>query len=166
MIRAFLLLVTSAALAACALDIADPEVRLEGLPEGLEVGLMVDPAEVNPHEPFTTQLKVTNTTPDTIRIVTAHGCLVTLNVVRNEKRIPFEGSAFGCTASITTHTFAPGETHSMDWKMRAELYAQYTGEVEGAPAPKGTYRVRAEFDTYSETAPQRKPTVEAELLVR
>jgi hypothetical protein len=49
--------------------------------------------------------------------------------------------------------------------MRAALYAETSGEVDGAPAPRGQYRVRTVFDLF-ELAPDRKPYVEAAIQVR
>jgi hypothetical protein len=166
MIRAFPLLIASVAFAACALDIIAPRSDLDSLPPGLDVQFTVEPVEVRQHERFTAQLSVTNTTADTIRVVTSHGCLVIPNVIRNGQRIPFKGSWWGCTAAITTHSFAPGETRMNTWEMAAELYAEHPGDIEGAPAPKGNYLVQAEFDTYSENGPSRKPSVERPLRVK
>lgn len=166
MIRAFLLLLPGLALAACAFDITGPRFGPEGLPEGLDVTFTVEPGEVGQHAPFTVQLSVTNTTSDPIEVVTAHGCLAIPHVIRDGKRVPFKGSLWGCTAAVTTHTFAPGETRSLTWEMRAELYAQHQGDVDGAPAPTGTYRVQAEFDTPAVDGSSRKPTVERTLRVR
>jgi hypothetical protein len=166
MIRTFALVLASAALTACTFDIVGPRAVLENLPGGLDVEFTVEPSEVSQHEPFTTQLRVTNTTSDTIRVVTAHGCLATPHVLRDGRRIPFHGSNWGCTAAITTHTFAPGASRVMTWNMRAELYAEHPGDTGGVPAPRGTYLVRAEFDTFSEDGPSRKPFVERTLRVR
>ena len=147
MTRSLPLLLAALALAACAADLALPEPSLDGLPPGLDVQFTVSPDVVDPHEPFSAALSVTNTTSDTIRVVTAMGCLATPHVMRDGERIPFRGSWWGCTAAVATHTFAPGETWSHTWDMRAELYAENAGEAEGAPAPSGTYSVRAEFGT-------------------
>lgn len=160
MIRTLLSLAACATLAACALDIAGPQTDLTGLPAGLDVQLTVQPGEVGQHAPFTARLAVTNTTSGTLRVTTAHGCLATPHVLRDGRRVPFRGSWWGCTAAITTHTFAPGQTWTQIWEMRAELYAEHPGDVDGAPAPKGSYVVRAEFDT------QHKPAAEAALRVR
>jgi hypothetical protein len=166
MIRSLPLLLAGVALAACALDITGPQSNLEGLPEGLDVQFTVEPGEVRQHERFSAQLSVTNTTPQTIRVVTAHSCLAIPHVIRDGQPIPIKGSGWGCYAAITTHTFAPGETRMHTWDMRAELYAQHPGDVEGAPAPTGIYRVQAEFDTYSEDGPYRKPLIERTLRVK
>jgi hypothetical protein len=132
----------------------------------LDISLTVEPGEVAQHAPFEARLTVTNPTADTIRVVTGHGCLAVPSVVRDGVRIPFQGSWWGCTAAITTHTFAPGETRTRTWNMAAELYAQEQGETEGAPAPKGTYTVEARFDTSSESTPGQGPTVATTLVVR
>ena len=160
----FILSLAAAIVSACKPDIAGPEASLEGLPEGLQVELVVDPAVVGPHEPFTARLSVTNTTTSRLTVVTNHGCLAIPHVMRNETRVPFEGSWWGCTAAITTHVFAPGETRTHTWNMRAELYAEHPGEVDGVAAPRGVYQVRAEFEVYLPDG--RKPAVQHPLEVR
>jgi|GEM_PF-4808228 len=160
-----LVLVLPLLIAGCSFDIAGPQPVTDALVEGLTVELDVSPSEVRQYKPFTVRLDVANRTADTIRVVTAHGCLATPNVLRNGVRIPMEGSWWGCTAAITTHVFAPGETWSQTWRMRAALYAEGSGEVDGAPAPRGHYRVRTVFDLLDLT-PDRKPFVEAEIRVR
>jgi hypothetical protein len=62
-------------------------------------------------------------------VVTAHGCLAIPHVLRNGVRVPFKGSWWGCTAAITTHIFAPGETKTRTWDMLAELYAEHPGDL-------------------------------------
>jgi hypothetical protein len=166
MIRALLIPIAGFALAACALDITDPESRLAGLPDGLDVQLTVEPGEVRQHEHFSAQLTVTNTTTQSIQVVTTHSCLAIPRVIRNGQRTPFWGSWWGCYAAITTHTFAPGETRSHTWDMRAELYSQHPGDVDGAPAPTGTYHIQAEFDTYSDGAQLPKPSLTRTLRVK
>jgi len=160
-----LLVVLPLLIAGCSFDIAGPQPVTDALVEGLTVALDVSPSEMRPFEPFMVRLDVANRTADTIRVVTAHGCLVVPHVVRNGVRIPMEGSWWGCTAAITTHAFAPGETWSQTWQMRASLYAEASGEADGAPAPRGQYRVRTEFDLLGLT-PDQKPYVEREIRVR
>lgn len=162
--RRSLLIFFVAALAGCNLELAGPGPSLDGLPEGLDVVFTVDPSAVVQHAPFSVRLDVTNTTTATIEVVTAHGCLAIPHVVRNGQRVPFRGSWWGCAAAITMHSFAPGETRSITWDMRAELYAEHTGDVEGAPAPKGNYLVKAEFDIYPVNS-GRKPAVTRSLRV-
>jgi hypothetical protein len=140
-----LALLPSLILAACTLDIATPGPTPGGLPAGLKAELTVDPAEVAQHAPFTVRLTVTNTTADTIRFVTGYGCLALPNLKQRGNRIPFKGTDLGCTAAITTHSFAPGETTTRNWAMRAELYAEHHGDPDDAPAPRGSYIVEAEF---------------------
>jgi len=164
--RTLFVLLFSVVAAACASDITAPEPSLDGLPEGLSVSLTVAPGQVNQHGSFTVQLDVTNTTDEIIRVVTSHGCLAIPNVLRDGKRIPFKGSSWGCTAAITTHTLPPGETRLRTWEMRAELYAEHAGDVDGAAAPKGLYRVQAEFDTVPKSGNLQKPTIEQDLRVR
>ena len=164
--RTITLLLAATLASACEPDIIGPATALEGLPPGLRVELTVEPAFVSVYEPFTVRLDVTNTTTSELKVVTAHGCLTIPNVMRNETRIPFEGSWWGCTAAITTHVFAPGETRTRVWEMRAQLYAEHPGERDGAPAPPGVYVVQAEFDTYSENGPNVKPVIGRALLVR
>lgn len=163
--RHALLLAVTLIASACPYELTSPESDLEGLPEGLEVTLTVEPGEVAQHAPFTVRLTVTNTTLETLQVVTAHGCLAVPNVLRSGERVPFEGSWWGCTAAITTHVFPPGETHSRTWEMRAELYAEHPGDVDGAPAPRGTYWVQAEFDTYV-PGTAHKPAISKMLRVR
>jgi hypothetical protein len=146
-IRSVLILSGFATLTACGSVLTAPDADLTGLPPGLVAELSVAPSEVPQGGSFDVELRVRNTTPDTVQVITGHGCLVTLQVVQSGRRFPFTGSNFGCRAAITGHRFAPGETRMYRWDMRAELYAQYTGEVDGRPAPKGWYGVVAEFDT-------------------
>ncbi len=166
MTRSLLRLFPALALAACSADLALPEPSLEGLPPGLDVQFTVSPNVVDPHQPFSAALSVTNTTSDTIRVVTAMGCLAIPHVMRDGERIPFRGSWWACTAAIATHAFAPGETRSHTWDMRAELYAEHAGDVDGAPAPSGTYSVQAEFGTYTAGGPSHRPTIARSLRVR
>jgi hypothetical protein len=166
MFRKLLFLLPSVVLVACDFELAGPHSELDGLPEGLEVRLAVEPGEVSPHAPFTVHFSATNTTPDSIYLVTSHGCLVIPAVLRNGKRIPFRGSGWACTAAITTHTFAPGETRKIAWQMRAELYAENSGDRDGVPAPKGNYIVQAAFETRAIDDSGRTPVVEASLRVR
>jgi hypothetical protein len=165
MIRATLLLATIVAIAACGLEATGPQLTTDGLPAGLEALLTVAPNEVAQHVPFDVTFTVTNTSSQTVQIVSAHGCLVIPGVYRNGERVPFRGSWWGCTAAITTHTFEPGETRTHTWEMRAERYAEHPGDVDGVPVARGTYRVQAEFDTFVD-ASGRKPGVEATLRVR
>lgn len=146
-------------LAGC-VEILPPSDSTDGLPEGLAVSLVLDDDEVLQHAPFTARFTATNTTTSTMQIVTPHGCLVLPGVYRNGTRVPFQGSAYGCHTAITTHVFAPGETKTYEWSMRAELYAQDTGDTEGAPAPTGSYVVRVEFEL------EQRPRAERTLLVR
>lgn len=165
--RLYSLLLLGGLLIGCgAWVLTGPQRGLDRLPEGLAVEFTVEPAEVAQHAPFSVQLSVTNTTADPIHVVTAHGCLAIPHVLRNGVRAPFKGSWWACTAAITTHTFAPGETRTRTWDMRAELYAEHPGDVDGVPAPKATYRVQAEFDTYVPGESGRKPFIERTLRVR
>lgn len=166
MMRKISPLVAVLALAACPMEITGPQSSLEGLPKGLDVSLAVEPNEVRQHERFSVQLRVVNTTSETIRVVTSHGCLAVPNVLRDGERVPFRGSGLACTAAITTHTFAPGQIRSITWDMRAELYADQPGARDGAPAPQGVYRVKAEFDTYVEGGSGPKPAIDNSLRVR
>lgn len=176
MIRAALLLVVGVALTGCALELTTPQPQLlegppdgsevEGLPQGLGVELRVEPGEVAQHGTFTVTLTVTNTTPAPIHLDTAHGCLAIPHVLRDGHRVPFQGSAWGCVAAITTHAFRPGEPRVITWTMQAELYAEHPGDEEGLPAPKGTYLVQAEFETFSPEGPTPNPVVERLLVVR
>lgn len=164
--RLLLVLLSFAALAACAQELTAPRARLEGIPAGLDVQFTVEPGQVAPHAPFTARLAVTNTTATPIRVVTAHGCLALPGVLRDGARVPFRGSALGCHAAITTHVFAPGQTRTLTWELRAELYAENPGDPDGAAVPRGTYRVRAVFDTLAEDQPRAKPFAETLLQVR
>lgn len=162
----YLLALALTALVSCARETTAPADNLDGLPAGLDVQFVVNPGAVHQRGAFATLLNVTNTTADTIRVVTAHGCLAIPRVIRNGARIPFKGSAGGCTAAITTHVLAPGAVWSRTWEMHAELYAQEPGDADGTPAAAGMYRVQAEFDTFAEDGPTQKPTIERPLRVR
>jgi hypothetical protein len=76
MVRTIAYFLASVLLGACALDPTVPRLTTDGLPDGLEVSLTVAPDEVRQHQPFTVRFTATNTTSDTIRITTSHGCLV------------------------------------------------------------------------------------------
>lgn len=166
MARTTFLLLTALLLTSCSLELLEPGPSTDGLPDGLEISLAVTPDDVSQHAPFTVRFTATNTTDESMQIVTNHGCLVIPGVYRNGERLPFAGSWWGCTAAITTHTFLPGETKSFEWNMRAEVYAEHEGEVEGAPAPAGTYAVRVEFDVEPVAGSNRKPGAEETLRVR
>lgn len=147
MLRNLLRLLPCMVLAACAFEVAEPRTEFEGLPDGLDAKITVEPGVVAPHAPFEAHFRMTNTTTDTIHITTSHGCLVTFNVIRKAKSVPLEGSSWACTAAITTHSIAPGETWERAWTMRAELYAVHPGDKEGAPAPQGSYIIQAVLGT-------------------
>jgi hypothetical protein len=166
--RTLLILAAALSTTACAYEIAGPAPAGDViLHPGLDVSLTVHPAEVPQHGPFTARLTVTNTTSDTIRVGTAHGCLAVPWVFRNGEPVPFDGSWWACTAAGASHAFPPGETRSITWNMRAALYAQTADDVDGAPAPRGSYQVVAEFDTYLPGSPPGvKPRVEEPLRVR
>lgn len=166
MARTTFLLLTGLLLTGCSLELMDPGPNNDGLPEGLELSLVVTPDDVRQHAPFTVRFGATNTTAEPMQIVTNHGCLVIPGVYRNGERLPFAGSWWGCTAAITTHTILPGETRSFEWNMRAELYAEHEGDVEGAPPPAGIYAVRAEFDMTPVAGSSRKPGAEETLRIR
>jgi hypothetical protein len=165
MARLTLLLATIIAIAACSLETTGPRVPTDGLPEGLTASLTVEPNEVAQHERFDVTFTVTNTSSQTVQVVTSGGCLVIPGVYRNGERIPFVGSWWGCRAVITTHTFEPGETRTHTWEMQAERYAEHPGDVDGDPVAKGTYRVTAEFDVIPDGSGQR-PGVKATLRVQ
>lgn len=164
--RSILVLLPSLILAACSLDIATPGPTTDGLPKGLEAELVVEPGTVAQHAPFTVRLRVTNTTADTIRIVTSDTCLALPKVTHSGKWILFKGSIMGCGDAIWTHSFAPGETVSRNWVMRAELYAESAGEEDGPPAPKGTYIIVAEFGGMPGDRVGDRPMVSTPLRVR
>jgi hypothetical protein len=166
MLRRIALVLAIVAFAACGFELAAPSPDLDGLPAGLAIDFALEPAEIAPGGPFTARLSVTNTTSDTITILTGHGCLVLPNVVRGGERYPFKGTDWGCTAAITGHVFAPGETKRRTWEMSAALYAEDPGDVEGAPAPKGDYLVQAIFGTAPADESGRRPTVQAALRVK
>ena len=161
----YVLLVVALVASACPFEIAGPETNLAGLPAGLEVTLDVEPDVVARHAPFTATLTVRNTTSEPISITTASTCLAVPHVLRDGRRIPFVGSWYGCGDAISTHVIPAGEMRIRTWNMRAELYAEEQGDIEGAPAPRGTYRVQAEFDVYT-PGTRHKPSVVAPLRVQ
>jgi hypothetical protein len=163
MIRRFVPILAAAALAACDSSAVQPEPHLTFIREGLDASLSVAPNAVGQHEGFAVRLDIRNTTGDTIRVETLGGCLAILDVIRDGHPIPFKGSAWGCTAAITTHTFAPGATRALTWELRAELYAENSGDVDGAPAPSGSYIVQAAHDPYGLGA---RPIAEGTLTLR
>jgi hypothetical protein len=133
--------------AGCDVELLDPSAGAD-LPEGLAVSFTVAPAEVAQHAPFTAELRITNTTAEPLSVVTSSGCLAVPHVMRNGTRVPFRGSWWGCFGAVTTHSFEPGQTHVVRWDMTADLYPEHPGDVDGAPAPRGTYRVTAEFSLF------------------
>lgn len=167
MFRKLAIILASAAVASCGFDLTTPNPDLDGLPAGLEVSLELEPGEVAPADSFTARLTLTNTTSDTIKIITSSGCLAGLNVLRDGKRMPFRGSMLVCTAVIGTHAFAPGETKTRTWELSAALYAEHPEDVDGKPAPVGSYVVQAEFGTYPyNQAAGRRPVAEVALRVK
>lgn len=132
---------------------------------GFDIVLSVRPHEVRPQEGFTVDLRVTNRRPREVTITTSHGCLALPSIHRGGDRIPFEGTALGCTAAVTDHTFGPGETAILSWEVEATLYAERAGDPDGVPAPAGDYVVRAEFDPGASDDRSPLPTVEAGLRV-
>jgi hypothetical protein len=163
MARSLWFLIPILTVGACLVHPTSPSGTLEGLPTGLAIEFGLDRDEVPPHGPFSAILEITNTREDTVRVVTGMGCLVIPRVVRNGESVPFRGSAWGCTAAVTTHVFPPHETRSMSFDMHAELYAVAFGEVDGAPAPAGLYEVQAVFEVSPVAG--RKPMVADTLLV-
>jgi len=165
--RTILCVASLVALAACSSEPAGLlplHTVLDGLPAGLDVRFRVTPETVSQHQSFDVRLEITNTTDDTVRVVTANGCLAIPNVLRGNVRIPVQGSLWGCYAAVTTHTFAPGQTRTIRWQMSATLYDEQLGVADGAPLPKGRYIVQAEFDIYVPGS-NRKPVVELQLTV-
>lgn len=161
-----LLLIPAVLLIACTFEMTAPFRSVDGLPPGLEVEFVVDPGEVSAHDPFTATLTLTNTRSDTLEVVTGNGCLVNLSISRDGEWVPFQGGGpWGCLTVVTTHTFPPGETRTMTWDIRAEI-SEFMGEEAGAPVEPGTYLVQVEFDTVTRDRSGRKPTLEAELVVR
>jgi hypothetical protein len=161
MFRRLAIVLGSLSLASCALDLAGPEQQLPGL----KVELSVEPNEVAPGDPFTAHVHLTNTTSDTIKLVTSESCLANLEILQGDERMPFRGEWLGCLTVITTHTFAPGETKTRSWELRAELHAKSTEEP--TPAPKGSYVVRAKIGMDpDDMSSGRRPVVEAELRVK
>lgn len=166
MLRRIALVLAIVAFAACGFELAAPSPDLDGLPAGLAIDFALEPAEIAPGGSFTARLSVTNTTSDTITIITGHGCLVLPNVIRGGKRYPFKGTAWACTAAVSGHVFAPGETKKRAWEMSAALYAENPGDMEGAPAPRGDYLVQAVFGTAPADESGRQPMVQATLRVK
>lgn len=160
------LIILSALLAACSLDTTAPVTYLDGLPSQLAVDLTVEPENVAPHEPFTVTLTVVNTSSSAVQVTTPHSCLALPHVIRGGQRIPFNGTALGCFTVISSHTFAPGVVVTHTWELKADLYSQYPGDLDGAPAAKGDYIVQAQFDTSPVPATGRKPVIERLLRVR
>jgi len=163
--RASLLLLGTLALSACNGVISGPDPVHVTIPAGLRLELTLSTDRVEQHGEFMTTVTATNVSDHTLSVVTPSGCLYTLDVYRGDVRVPFDGTAWGCHTAITTHVFAPGESRTHEWMLRARLYAEHPGDVEGAPAPKGTYSVRARFDTAWQTGGPA-PVVARTLTVR
>lgn len=158
MIRRILAAAAVLLLTGCSADLLVTDPGGEIIP-GLQASISVAPGEVQAHDAFTARLTLTNVTSSEVSVVTNGGCLALPVVTRDGERVPFQGSSQGCTGAITTHTFAPGETRVITWNLRAELYGQQSGDLELAPAPRGTYRVRAEIQT------EARPSVDQVLRV-
>jgi hypothetical protein len=141
-----------------------PLENRQGIPDEIAVGMTLVPDEVDPHGSFTAVFQLRNRSHRTVRITTPHSCLVVPGVYRGSERVPFQGSWYACLTVLTTHTFEPGESRTISWDMKAELYAQHQGDPDGAPAPPGPYVVRAEFEMYNEDG--TRPGVGALLRVR
>jgi hypothetical protein len=153
----------AAALTACTAttDVPGTQANLESAEiGGLKVGLAVDPVAVRPGEEFAVRFTVANTTGDTIRLHTPHSCLALPHVLRDGKRVPFEGTALGCLAVVRTHVFAPGYEWATVFRLRAALYSENPGDVHGADAPEGEYLVQMVFETAG------NPAIRKELVVR
>lgn len=166
--RTILCVASLVALAACSSEPAGPlplHTVLDGLPTGLDVQFRVTPETVRQQQSFDTRLEITNTTGETVNVITANSCLAVPNVLRGNIRVPVQGSLWGCFAVVTTHTFAPGETRTITWPMSATQYAEQSGQADGAPLLKGRYIVQAEFGTYGPGS-NRKPVVEAQFTVQ
>jgi hypothetical protein len=159
-----LLIATALVATACPFEVTGPETDLEGLPDGLEVTLDVEPEGVTQHALFSATLRVRNTTLEPISITTASTCLALPHVLRNGRRMPFEGTTVGCGDAISNFVVPAGEALTVTWPLRAELYAEAPGDVDGAPAPRGTYWVQARFEVYSPGG-THQPSVAAMLRV-
>ena len=164
MFRLSIFFAAVAVASACPFEISAPETDLDGLPEGLEISLDVEPDAVAPHAPFTATLIVRNTSSESISITTSSTCLAVPSVLRDDTRVPFVGSTWGCGDAITTHVIPAGEMRTRAWSMRAELYAEEQGDPDGAPAPRGRYWVQAEFDVHVPGV-TRKPSIATMLRV-
>lgn len=165
MLRQFPLLLASLIIAACSSATTDPTILLDDLPYGLAVEFTMDPVEVGPHDPFSVSLSLTNTTNDTITIVTPNHALAMPRVVRDGERILFRGSDLGFFPVVTTRTFAPGEQVTRTWELRAELMSMDDDdEIVWLPAEPGAYLVQVEFQVGA--VDERPLTEGAELVVR
>jgi hypothetical protein len=156
-------------LAGCTSDATGPMAGLESeaFAHGLAVALTVDPAAVGENEGFDVELSVTNTRSEPVALTTLSSCLAIPGVYRNGKRMPFDGSWWGCWAAISTHVLAPGETVTRTWGMRARLYAERPGDPDGVGAPPGPYEVRVEFEVFQiDGQPAVLPDLTEALLVR
>jgi hypothetical protein len=159
--RALLPLFAVGALAGCEI-VLGPDAR-QGLPDGVQVELSVSPDEVLQHAPFVVRLDMTNTRTTSVDIVTSGSCLAVVDVLRGSARVPFRGSNPACNAAITRHTIGAGETRSVAWDLRAELYAAHAGDPEGAPAAKGAYTVTASVPLQPD---RRRPSYTSTLQVQ
>ncbi len=132
-------------LAACATDPSGPQA-LDGPLNGLEAHLRVESGEVSRGEAFTVRLDVTNTTQDTIVVVTPHSCLYLLGVTRDRQPVEFDGSTLWCFTVFRSHVFLPGETRSYSHELTARMYLTHSGSVGMVAAPAGTYLMEARFE--------------------
>ena len=159
-------LALTVATAACRRAPIDTQPTPEEWPDSLRVAFTVAPAAVRQHDAFTARLTLSNTSHDTIRVVTPDSCLAIPSVLRDGKRVPFKGSSWGCYQAITFHKFPPGKMRSLRWDMRAELYSGQPSDVDGAPAPKGTYAVQARLAIYGTGMVTHEHTIKRPLRVR
>jgi hypothetical protein len=107
----------------------------------------ISASAIRPHQEFTLIYTLANTTDAAVSLDTPSGCLALPHVTRNGSRIPFEGTAWGCAAALTTHVFPPGYEQTTVYQLRAALYAEHPGDVDGAAPPVGSYVVQMVFET-------------------
>lgn len=124
----------------------------------LRPSFVLEPSTVAPGDSFQAVLKVEN---PTLRSVTLYGgatCLTVLRVFRGTEPVDLAGTRFFCAGTIRSWTFPARNTVTVVHLMAAAVYPSGDASGEPAPAPPGTYTVRAELTL-------DLPHMEAELVV-
>jgi hypothetical protein len=109
-------------------------------PSGIVVTLTVSPQRATPPATVVAVLRYANTSADTVKVTSGMGCLSFAAVYSGTTHIPFESTAYACTAAGMVHPVAPGEAIGMEWPLPI-------GGNDVSLA-RGTYRFVASLNTH------------------